>query len=237
MGLRALRVGSIVIAVTMMALVSMRSQGPDQAAVQQRVAQLKQAIAQNQAKLKKYTWLQTTTVAVKDETKKEQQEQCQYGPDGKVVKTPVGPPPAPPQQQRGLKGKIVGKKIEEMKDYIDRSKTLISHYVPPEGDKIQAVMQAGKASVNNAGGMATVVLADYYKPGDKVRFSFDTATKKLQSYDVNSYLDDPEKDVVTMTNQFASLPDGTNYLQQTVLDLQGKQIKITTVNGGHSLLN
>ena len=40
-----------------------------------------------------------------------------------------------------------------------------------------------------------------------------------------------------MTNQFASLPDGTNYLQQTVLDLQGKQVKITNTNSGYSLLN
>lgn len=236
MGHRALRFGSILMAATMMAPVPLWSQGPDQAAVQQRVTQLKQAIARNQARLKKYTWLQTTTVAVKDETKKEQQQQCQYGPDGKVMKTPVGPPPAPQEQPRGLKGKIAGKKIEEMKDYIDRSETLIGHYAPPEGDRIQTVMQAGKASLNNADGAATVVLADYYKPGDKVTFSFDGATKKLQSYDVNSYLDDP-KDVVTMTNRFASLPDGTSYLQQTVLDLQAKQIKITTTNSGHSLLN
>jgi len=220
-----------------MVIVPLWSQGSDPAAVQQRVTQLQQAIAQNQAKLKKYTWLQTTTVSVKDETKKEQQQQCQYGPDGKVVKTPVGPPPPPPEQPRGLKGKIVGKKIDEMKDYIDRSKTLISHYVPPEKERIQAVMQAGKASVSSNGDIATVVLADYYKPGDKVTFSLETATKKLQSYDVNSYLDDPEKDVVTMTNQFASLPDGTNYLQQTVLNLQAKQVKITTTNSGHSLLN
>jgi hypothetical protein len=39
---------------------------------------------------------------------------------------------------------------------------------------------------------------------------------------------------VTLTNQFASLPDGTNYLQQTVLDMAGKQIKITTTNSGYS---
>src|SRR5262249_26029449 len=132
MAFRALRVGSIVTAVTMMVLVPLWSQEPDPAAVQERVAQLKQAIAQNQAKLKTYPGLQTTTVRLRDEPKKEHQQQCQYGPDGKVMKTPVGPPPPPPEQPRGLKGKIVGKKIEEMKDYIERSKTLISHYVPPE---------------------------------------------------------------------------------------------------------
>jgi hypothetical protein len=39
-----------------------------------------------------------------------------------------------------------------------------------------------------------------------------------------------------MTNQFASLQDGTNYLQRTVLKAVGKQIKITTMNQGHSLI-
>lgn len=77
---------------------------------------------------------------------------------------------------------------------------------------------------------------DYYKPGDKIALAFDTTVKKLKSYDVNTYLDDPKKDVVTLTNQFAGLPDGTNYLQQTVLDAIGKQIKITTTNQGHSLV-
>lgn len=50
------------------------------------------------------------------------------------------------------------------------------------------------------------------------------AAKKLASYNINIYLDDPKKDVVTLTNQFASLPDGTNYLQQTVLKAQEKRI-------------
>ena len=65
-------------------------------------------------------------------------------------------------------------------------------------------------------------------------FSFDTASKKLTNYDVNTYLDDPKKDVVNLTNQFASLPDGTNYLQQTALKAQEKQIQITTTNSGYS---
>jgi hypothetical protein len=58
----------------------------------------------------------------------------------------------------------------------------------------------------------------------------------LQSYNVNTYLDDPKKDIVTLTNQFAALPDGTNYLQQTVLDAKGKQIQIVTKNSGYSLV-
>jgi hypothetical protein len=213
--------------------------GQDQAggnpAMKQRIAELKQSIAANQAKLHAYQWTQATQVALKGETKKDSEETCRYGPDGKVQKTPVGPP-APEKQlpTRGLKGRIVQKKVGEMKDYTDRLKGLVSHYAPPDPERIQAAIQAGKSSLNVAGGIATITFTDYYKPGDKVAFALNTSDKKLQSYDVNTYLDDPKNDIVTLTNQFASLPDGTNYLQQTVLNAQGKQLVMTTTNSGYT---
>jgi hypothetical protein len=236
MKLRALRVGSIVTVVVTVAFSPLLGQAPGSADVQRRVAALKQSIAANQAKLKQYTWLETTQVRVKGETKKDQQQQCRYGPDGKVMKTPLGEPP-PPEEIRGLKKKIVQKKVDEMKDYVDRVKTLIGHYVPPEAAKMQNAVQAGHASVNPGAGVATIILTDYYKRGDKVTFEFDTAAKRLRNYSISTYLDDPVKDVVTMTNQFESLPDGTNHLQQTILDMAAKQIKVTNTNSGYSKLN
>src|SRR5215831_1557441 len=98
---------------------------------------------------------------------------------------------------------------------MDRLKGLISHYAPPDPQKMQAATQAGKANADVSGDIATLTFNDYYKPGDKVAFAFVTAAKKLQSYNVDTYLDDPRKDMVTLRNQFASLPDGTNYLQET----------------------
>jgi hypothetical protein len=236
MNLWALRVGSIVAAVAMMASVPVWGQGPGSADAQQRVAALKEAVAANKQQLQQYQWLETTDVSVKGQTKKETQAMARYGPDGKVVKTPTQPA-APPQQQRGLKGRIVEKKVDEMKDYTERVKSLISHYVPPEPDMIQAAQQAGHASVNPGAGFVTIVFTDYYKPGDKLTIGFDPQAKKLRSYDVATYLDDPVKDVVTMTTQFASLPDGTNHVQQTVLDMAGKQMKITNTNSGYSKVN
>jgi hypothetical protein len=207
----------------------------DPAAMKQKLADLKQSVAANQEKLHGYQWTQTTQVTLKGETKKDSDDICHYGPDGKVVKTPVGPP-APEKQlpTKGLKGKIVQKKVGEMKDYTDRLKSLISHYAPPDKERIQAAIQAGKASVTLAGGMATITFTDYYKPGDKVIFALSGSSKSLQSYNVDTYLDDPKKDIVTLTNQFATLPDGTNYVQQTVLNAQGKQLVVTTTNTGYT---
>jgi hypothetical protein len=199
------------------------------------IAELKASLAANQAKLRTYQWTQATEVSIKGKTRKDEQFQCRYGSDGKVEKTPVGPAPEQPKEQpRGLKGRVVEKKVGEMKDYMDRLKGLISHYAPPNPQKIQEAKEGGRVKSEVAGGLATITVQDYYKAGDQVAFGFDVAAKKLASYNVNTYLDDPKKDVVTLTNQFASLPDGTNYLEHTVLKAQEKEIQITTTNSGYS---
>jgi hypothetical protein len=45
-------------------------------------------------------------------------------------------------------------------------------------------------------------------------------------------LDNPG-DVGTLSNQFSSLTDGTNYLQQTLRDAEGKQIQIKITNSDY----
>ena len=86
-------------------------------------------------------------------------DSCQYGPDGKVQKSPVSTPP-PPEKKRGLKGKVVAKKTGEMKEYMERAIALIGRYVPPSPEKIQAVLGAGKASLSQAGPFLDPLLAD-----------------------------------------------------------------------------
>lgn len=205
-----------------------------QQALQERVAALTQSMAANQARLKKYQWLQTTQVSVKGKPMQEQQDMCRYGPDGQVEKTPVGPAPEPKQPPGGIKGRIVKKKAAETKDYMTRLKSLISHYAPPNREMIHASMQAGKASLNASAGQRVLTFRDYYKQGDAVSFSLNPATKSLDTYDVTTYLDDPKSDVVTLTNKFASLPGGTNYLEQTLLHANSKQIQITTTNSNYT---
>ena len=199
------------------------------AALQQKVGEIKQSLAQNKAQLRQYAWTETTDVALKGEDKKRSQNDCRYGPDGAVQKTPIGAA-APPPQKKGLKGKVIEKKVGEMKDYMERVGSLIKRYVPPDPQDLQASYQAGKAMVNPGGG--AVVFSDYAKPGDKVTIIFDTATKKIRSFSVATYLDEP-KDVVTLNVSFNSLPDGTNFAETTVLDATAKQIQVTTTNSGY----
>ena len=60
--------------------------------VQQHVAALKQSLAQSQAQLKKYEWIETTAVSLKGEEKSRQQNRCYYAADGRFRKSPWGQP-------------------------------------------------------------------------------------------------------------------------------------------------
>jgi hypothetical protein len=96
---------------------------------------------------------------------------------------------------------------------------------------MEQAFKSGNASLNPNPAAQTVgiVFKNYAQSGDQMTLSFDTATKKVSALNVNTYLDDP-KDVVTLAVKMASLPDGTNYVQQTVLDATAKQLQVTTTN-------
>jgi hypothetical protein len=48
-------------------------------AVEQRVAALKQSIAESQARLRKYEWIETTIISLKGEEKDRKEQRCYYG--------------------------------------------------------------------------------------------------------------------------------------------------------------
>jgi hypothetical protein len=148
--------------------------------LQQKLAAAKENAALNQQALRSYSWLEKTEISLKGEVKGTKVDMCRYGPDGKVQKTPVVEPP-PPQQKRGLKGRIVAKKTEEMKDELEAAVALVQQYVPPSPDMIQVVMNAGTASLSQAGpGRASLTFPGYAKANDALTLTFDTAVKALQ---------------------------------------------------------
>lgn len=65
--------------------------------------------------------------------------------------------------------------------------------------------------------------------------TFDTTTKKITGLNISTYMGQ-EKDAVTLQVQMGSLPDGTNYEQQTVLNATAKQLVVTTTNSNYQKL-
>ncbi|MCI0407758.1 MAG: hypothetical protein L0191_04190 [Acidobacteria bacterium] len=200
---------------------------------QDRVAALKQWLGQSAAQLKQYQWVETTVVSVKGEQKSSKEEQCYYGADGKVQKVPLTAPPEE-KEKRGLRGKIVENKKEEMSDSMKEAVALVKSYVPPSAQKIDACKAAGNMSMTPLPGGKSMQLTfkNYNKPGDALSVTMDTTTNRLLGISVASYMQD-EKDAVTLKVTIDSLPDGTGYASQIALEDKQVEMEVNITNSGY----
>ena len=141
--------------------------------------------------------------------------------------------PAPAEKKRGLRGKVVEKKVGEMKEELAAAAALAQAYVPPAADKLQAVITAGNLSASQAGpDMAAIQFADYNKSGDSLSLVFDQQALSLAQLNVDSWLKD-EKDIVTINVTFELLADGTNHAATTVLNIPGSNIEVSITNSNY----
>src|SRR4030095_39416 len=123
----ATRHGALFALAVLLLSLPLPAQQPDAAAkqqmIQEKVAALKKSLAQNQAALKQYSWTESTEISLKGEVKKREQKECHYGPDGKVVKTPIAGGDQPQEQKEqsggrrgrrgggGVEGKVIGEEM------------------------------------------------------------------------------------------------------------------------------
>jgi len=169
--------------------------------------------------------IEDTQLSLKGEVKSTKIESCRYGPDGKVQKTPLSAPPEK-KEARGLKKRVVEKKTDEMKDYMERVVSLIQRYVPPQPELIKADVAGGNASFSPQAGGMLLQFKNFVKSGDLVSFALDTTAKAIRQLKVDTYLDDADKDKVALTVDFQTLPDGTNYASSKTLDVAAKKIVV-----------
>lgn len=203
-------------------------------AVQERLAAVKLAMSLNAQALHQYQWIETTQVTLNGDQKPPTQASCQYGPDGKVQKTPIGSPPSPGGGP--LMRRMIEKKEAELKQYMGDVKGVLALYLPPDPQKMEQAKQAGNLSVNPVPpGAVNLIFSNYAQPGDQMTLSFNTTAKKVASLSINTTMG-ASQDPVTLQVQMASLPDGTNYAQQWILNAVAKGLVVTTTNSNYQKL-
>jgi hypothetical protein len=203
--------------------------------LQQKLAAVKQSIAANQQALRSYTWLEKTELSLKGEVKATKVDSCRYGPDGKVQKTPVVQPP-PPEKKRGLRGKVVANKTEEMKEELQATVALIQQYVPPDSGQIQVVINAGTVSVSQAGPEAfAFTFPGYAKQGDALKITFNKAITALRQIDVQTWLDKPEE-IVTLHVTMQSMPGGPSFPGTILLTIAKSQLQVRITKSNYQKL-
>jgi len=193
---------------------------------------IKTNLVQSKMKMKEYSWIETTKTWVKDELKSTKQNQCYYSVDGKLTKIATG---GTDQQKTpgGLRGKIAANKKEDMAEYIAKSMDKIGDYLPPDGDKLQQIYEAGKAAIQilEPGKKFKFSFPDYLQKGDLLSISVDVASKKLMALSVTTYIDDPSEKVL-FDATYNTLPDGTQYAAQTILVAEAKKLKLAIEESG-----
>src|ERR1022692_4621326 len=204
-----------------------------QLSVPERVAALKATVAASQVVLRQYEWIETTVVSLKGDEKSRKQERCYYGADGGIQKVEVSASPEP-EKKRGLRGKIIAKKKEELTDYMKQAVALVKTYVPPNPAKIQAAKDAGKVTIEvlEPGKRARLNFRDYEKAGDNLGVEVDLVNNRPLGVKVSTYLDDA-KDAVLLDVRMGQLNDGTTYASDITLDAPAKKIQVAVENSGY----
>jgi hypothetical protein len=144
--------------------------------------------------------------------------------------------PPPPEKKRGLRGKVIEKKKGEMKAELEAATALVHQYVPPDPGMMQVVMNAGTASLSQAGaGVLVLKFPGYVKPGDSLSLTFDSTVKALRQIDVATYLDSPESPV-TLRVALQALPNGPRHPGSVVLGMPARQIEVRITNSNYQKL-
>jgi hypothetical protein len=202
--------------------------------VPERVAALKQSLAQSKMRLKQYEWIETQSVSVKGEEKSNTQSRCYYGADGNLQKVPVAAAPA--ETKRGLRGKIVANKKEELTEYMQKAVALMKMYVPPDPDRLEASKIAGKVSLTplQPGVRVRLDFRDYLKPGDTLSVDVNPSNNRLLGLKVSTYMDGPT-DAVSLDVVEGALNDGTQYNSQITLAAPSQNLSVSVTNSGYRL--
>jgi hypothetical protein len=230
--MKRIMMGTIVAGLALMGAAARTADAQD---LQQKLAAVKQAAARNQQALRSYTWLEKTELSLKGEVKATKVDSCRYGPDGQVQKTPVVTPP-PAEKKRGLKGKIAANKTAEMKEELQATVALIQQYVPPAPDQIQVVMNAGTASLGQAGpDLVAFTFPGYAKQGDALKITFDKAITALRQIDVKTWLEKPEEPAMLKV-VMQSMPNGISFPGSIVLSIPGSKLEVRITKSNYQKL-
>jgi hypothetical protein len=207
-----------------------------QAAADAPAAQLKAHLAASQAALRKYTWIETTSVLVNGSEKSNKQQSVYYGADGTLQKVEVASSPAP-RQRPGLRGAVAAAKKEELTDYMQAAVALVKTYLPLDPNAIQAAMASGRVSVDvlDPGRRVRVNIRSFKLQGDTVAVEFDIAANRPLGIKISTYLQDPSQGV-QLTAGMGQLADGTTYAANITLDAAAKNLRVNVQNGGHRKL-
>jgi hypothetical protein len=201
--------------------------------MEQKLTAIKETQAANKQKLAQYIWTETESIAIKGNVKDTKTYQVRMV-NGQQQKTLVNDQKAASGggRQGRVKEHVIEKKTEEYQEYGQSIGALAKQYTTPNPEALMQARQAGNISLQPGAGTVNLVIKNYVKQGDSMTMTISEQTHSPVSVQVNSYLSDP-KDAVTISAQFAQLPDGTNHAATTTINGVSKQLTVNEQNSNY----
>lgn len=201
--------------------------------MEEKLMAIKQAQTENKQKLAQYTWQETETISIKGNVKDTKVYQIQMV-NGQQQKTLLNDQKA--SSGGGREGRVkehaIEKKTEEYEQYGQQIGALAKQYTTPNPEALMQAKQAGNISLQPGAGTVSLVIKNYMKQGDSMTMTISEQTHSPVSVQISSYLNDPS-DAVTISAQFAQLPDGTNHVATTQINGVSKQLTINEQNSNY----
>lgn len=196
-------------------------------------AKVAAAIKENAQALKAFVWQQRTQLQLKGETKKVTLNQMNYDLYGNQQKTLLSeqPPPDSSQQSSGggrggrLKQKVIAKKKGEFKEMMEGIAALVKSYTELPPEQLQAALKQAAFSQGQGDmqGAVQVQMHNVIQQGDSLTFWIDQTTMLFRRVAIATTY---EKNPVTATANYATLPTGQVYMAQAVLNYPKKEVVV-----------
>jgi hypothetical protein len=183
---------------------------------------------QNAENLRQYSSKRRTGISVKGHSRT-RVEMVRYV-DGKMETVPLETPqpgPATRPQGRGgpLRRMMLEKKKEEMQKEVERLRALLRQYAPGS-DAMRSIFEKASVSRSGSGPDSDIRLEAHgvAQPKDVCTFIWSVANRRPDRMEIHTELD---KKPVTLTVEYASLPEGPFYAARTVLSAPQKDLRVT----------
>jgi hypothetical protein len=181
-------------------------------------------LRQNSESLKRYSYKRRTEVRIKDQSRGTRVDLIRYI-DGKRETVPLETPPRAEHAGRGgLRGKIVAKKKEEMKEDVERLTAFLQRY-SPGSDSMRALVE--KASITRTGSGPDsdikVVARGLVTPSDSFTLVWSIANHRPVKIEIQSELDNKPAKIEI---DYSTLPNGPFFPAHTGITAPEKKIVV-----------
>jgi hypothetical protein len=183
--------------------------------------------AQQDQRLRHYTWKSRTEVRKEGEVKSTKLFISRHAADGTPVQILLEED-STKLPKFGLRGMIAKKKKEEAGKLIEGLQQLSKSYgaLPPA--KMQELMS--KATVKSEQNMLRLEAKGVLQAGDSMIIWLDAGTRRQRRIEINSSY---EANPVRIVSEFKDLPAGPTYMARSVVDYPREELTLTIENFDH----